>query len=275
MLNLQKLQKRPKAFHALTGVSPDKFNDLLKKLEPLWQKAEFKRKNWKGRKRKIGAGRKQKLSLEQSLFLLLLYYRTYVNHMFLGMIGGVDDSRICKYFKRLEPVIAQIFKIPQHKIDLSEEEILEIIVDATEQNTEKRGGSGYSGKKKQQTVKTQVSVDKKGRIIHVTKTYSGNIHDKKVYDKEILKVPKKVKLKGDLGYIGTRCETPVKKPKNRSLTKAERDFNKKFNSGRIVVEHTFAHLKKFHILKDRFRNDISRYNLIFKNICGIRNMVIA
>lgn len=275
MLNLPKLQKKPKSFHALTGMSPDKFNDLLKKVKPLWQKAEFKRKNWKGRKRAIGGGRKQQLSLKESLFLLLLYYRTYVNHLFLGMIANIDDSKICKYFARLSPVLAQVFKVPQSKVDLSEEEILEIIVDATEQNTQRRKGSGRSGKKKQQTVKTQIGVNKKGKILNVTKTYPGNVHDKKVYDQEILKIPKEIRLKGDLGYVGTRCETPIKKPKSRSLTMKEKEFNKAFGSTRIIVEHVFAHLKKFHILQDRFRNNISRYNLIFKNVCGIRNMVMS
>jgi len=275
MLNIPKLLTKPKSFHSLIGLSPDQFNNLLKKIKPLWQKAEFKRKNWEGRQRRIGGGRKARLSLEQTLFLLLLYYRTYVNHVFLGMIGNINDSKICKYFSRLNPLLAQVFRIPQNKVSLSEDEILEIILDATEQSTERRKGSGYSGKKKQQTVKTQICIDKKGKIIHVTKSYSGNIHDKKIYDKQKLKIPKHIKIKADLGYVGTRCETPVKKPKSRSLTMTEEQFNREFNSSRIIIEHVFAHLKKFHILKDRFRNNISTYNLIFKNICGIRNMVMA
>lgn len=278
MLNIEKLSKRPKVFHSLCGMSPDQFNSLLKKLEPLWQKAELKRKSWKGRKRKIGGGNKYKLSLEQMLFILLLYYRTYTNHIFLGMIANVDDSRICRYFSKLEPVLAKIFKISQKKINLTEDEILELIVDATEQETEKRKGTGYSGKKKKQTIKTQIHINPNGKIKAVSKSSPGNIHDKKVYDKSktyatIRGKPEKVKKKGDLGYLGTECMLPVKKPKNRNLTEKQKQFNQQFSKERIIIEHTFAHLKKFHILQDRFRNNISKYNLIFKNICGIRNFI--
>ena len=182
MLNVSKLATKPNIFHSLTGVSPTKFKLLLQKLEVLWQESEFKRKNYSGRKRKICGGRKRKLTLEQSLFLLLMYYRTYVNHLFLGMVGNIDDSKICKYFALLEPLLAQEFRVSERKINLSKEEILELIVDATEQPSQKRPGSGYSGKKKRQTIKTQIHVNIQGKIKSVSKSYAGNIHDKKVYD---------------------------------------------------------------------------------------------
>lgn len=63
--------------------------------------------------------------------------------------------------------------------------------------------------------------------------------------------------------------------RKHSLTMKEKEFNKALGSKRIIVEHVFTHLKKFHILQDRFRNNISKYNLIFKNVCGIRNMVMS
>lgn len=280
MLNIEKLSKKPKVFHSLCGLAPDKFNDLLLKLEPLWKEAELKRKSWKGRKRKIGGGIKPKLTLAQKLFMLLLYYRTYTSHVFIGMIADIDDSNVGRNINPLEPLLAKIFKIPQRKINLTEEEILELIVDATEQETERRDGSGYSGKKKKQTVKTQIHVTPDTDIEAVSKSYAGNIHDKKVYDTCqtycIVKGKlKRVKKKGDLGYIGTECSTPIKSSKLHKLTDEEKLFNKLFSSQRIVIEHVISFLKKFHILSDRFRNKISRHNLIFKNIAGIRNFITA
>lgn len=280
MLNIEKLSKKPKVFHSLCGLTPDKFNDLLLTLKPLWEKAELKRKNWKGRKRKIGGGIKPKLTLGQKLFMLLLYYRAYTNHVFIGMIAGIDDSNVGRNINPLEPLLAKIFKIPQRKINLAEEEILELIVDATEQETEKRNGSGYSGKKKKTTVKTQIHIAADADIKAVSKSYSGNVHDKKVYDKSktycIIKGKlKRVKKKGDLGYIGTECETPIKSSKFHKLADEEKLYNKLFSQKRIIVEHVISFLKKFHILSDRFRNKISRHNLIFKNIAGIRNFITA
>ena len=280
MLNIEKLSKKPKVFHSLCGLTPDKFNELLLKLEPLWEEAELKRKSWKGRKRRIGGGTKPKLTLSQKLFMLLLYYRTYTNHIFIGMIADIDDSNVSRNINPLEPILAKIFKIPQRKVAFSEEEILELIVDATEQETERRNGSGYSGKKKRQTIKTQIHITPDGTLKAISKSYSGNIHDKKVYDISktyciVGKNSTRVRTKGDLGYIGTECEIPIKSSKHHKLTEEEKLLNKQFSQKRITVEHVISFLKKFHILNDRFRNKISRYNLIFKNIAGIRNFITA
>lgn len=275
MINLQKLYKKPKVFQRLTGLTPDKFQALLKELEPLFNEAELKRKKTSDRKRKIGGGRKQSLSLGQSLFMLLLYYRTYTNHMFISMVMGIDDSNVCRYFRKVQPLLAQIFRIPERKINMTEDEILELIIDATEQDSEKRNGSGYSGKKKTRTVKTQIIVTPKGKIKSVSKSVPGNMHDKKLYDKTCAWTTIHVKRKGDLGYVGTSCQTPIKKQKNKPLTTNQKQFNKQFNKTRIIVEHVFAHLKKFNILNHQFRNPINNYNLIFKNIAGLRNWQLA
>lgn len=146
MINLQKLLQKPNTFQRLTGLSPDKFTELLLKLTPRFDEAEKKRLSRPDRKRAIGAGNKRKLTLPQALFLLLLYYRTYINHIFIGMLGSIDDSNVGRYFGKIEPLLASIFRIPERHVDLSEKEILELIVDATEQETERRKGTGYSSK---------------------------------------------------------------------------------------------------------------------------------
>lgn len=275
MINLQKLYKKPIVFQRLTGLTPDKFQYLLIRLEPLFSESELKRKKTNNRKRKVGGGRKQSLSLGQALFMLLLYYRTYTSHMFISMLMGIDNSSVCHYFKRIQPLLAQIFRIPERKIKMSEDEILELIIDATEQESQKRKGSGYSGKKKRNTVKTQIMVTHKGKIKSVSKSVPGNMHDKKLYDNTKAYTTIKVRRKGDLGYIGTICKTPIKKKKNIPLTQEQKEFNKQFSRTRIGVEHVFAHLKKFNILNHKFRNPINNYNLIFKNIAGIRNLQLA
>lgn len=275
MINLQKLYLRKKTFHRLTGLTPSKFQELLSKIEPLFKEVELQKKLSIDRKRKIGGGRKSKLSLGQMLFALLVYYRTYSNHVFIGIMVGIDDSNVCRYFRKVEPLLAQVFRVPERKIDMSQEEILELIIDATEQETEKRDGSGYSGKKKKQTVKTQIVVTPEGKIKSVSKSIKGNIHDKKLYDQTKFYTDKKVTKKSDLGYVGTECQTPIKKPKGKYLTPEQKRYNQQFSKERIIVEHIIAHLKKFRILSYKFRNRISSYNLIFKNIAGLRNFVTS
>jgi len=271
MINLQKLIKKPKVFKRLTGLSPDKFKQLVAELEPRFQKADFKRKDYSGRKRRVGGGNQFKLSVSQALFMLLLYYRTYVFHVFLGPLFGIDESNVCRYFKRIEPLLAGIFKIPERKIKMSEQEILDLIFDATEQETEKRPGSSWSGKAGKNTIKTQIIVNSKGRIKSISKSIKGSVHDKKLYDKARVFTSIKVKRKADLGYVGTSCQIPIKKQPHQELTEKQKQFNEQFSQERIIIEHAICHLKKFKILSYKFRNRLNNYNLIFKNIAGLRN----
>lgn len=279
MLNVHKLARRPKVFHALCGLPPERFFALLHDLEPRWNAAEDARKHWRGRKRAVGGGDKPKLSLAHALFMLLLYYRTYTNHVFVGLVVGIDDSNVGRYFHRLEPVLAGVFAIPEKKITLTEDELWELIVDATEQETERRPGSGFSGKRKRQTVKTQIHVTPRGVIKAVSLSVPGNIHDKTVYDhaKPTIRDERgrflHVRTRGDLGYLGTRCELPVRKPRGHHLTVEDKNANRAHARQRIPVEHTIAHLKKFRILADRFRNTMPGYNVVFRNICGLRNLL--
>ena len=145
----------------------------------------------------------------------LLYLRTYTPYVFVGLVFGIDDGSVTRYFQKLRPLMYQKMKsLTIKKIAISEEEILKLIADATEQETERRDGSGYSGKKKKQTVKTQVVVDRLGQIRHVSSSVPGNRHDKKLYDETGIQAGL-----GDLGYLGTNLLVPFKSSKLRQLTK--------------------------------------------------------
>lgn len=269
------LKQSPKIFRTLTGITPEKFDEICEKLVPLYEKYEIKRLSRPNRQRAISINGKYKLSLEDKLLMLLMYYRLYVNHIFLGFIFNINNANVSRNINPLQPLLANIFKIPERKIEMAEEEIMEIIIDATEQETQRRKGSGFSGKKKRNTIKTQIVVTPEGKIKSISKSVKGNIHDKKLYDNTKIFASVKVKKKADLGYVGTSCQTQFKKQKGKELTNKEKEFNKQFSKERIVVEHVLAHVKKFKILGDKFRNNINTYNLIFKNIAGIRNMMLV
>jgi hypothetical protein len=272
-MNITKLKQSPKTFSRIFGIKPDAFDELVLKIEPLWQKAEVKRLRHK-RKIKKGSGRKYLLSLEESVAMLLLYTRSYSTHIFLSALFEIHDSAICRYFARLRPVVELVFDIPTQKTNLREEEILKLVVDATEQRTERRGkGSGYSGKKKAETIKTQIVVDKKGTIRHISDSVPGNIHDKKLYDQSGIKLPDNTK--GDLGYLGTNLTIPHKSSKLHSLTKTQNLFNERHSRKRIIVEHVFAFLKCWGILANRFRGHLEHYHQYFVIVCGLYNLARA
>lgn len=252
------------------GITPEQFDELLSKIEPRWKKAETKRLRHP-RKIKQGSGRKFKLTLEQNLAMLLLYTRAYVTHVFLGVVFHIDDSQVGRYFRKLRPVVEAVFVLPTQKLDLREEEIMQLIVDATEQRTERRDqGSGYSGKKKTHTIKTQLVVNRHGDILHISKSVHGQIHDKKLFDASGVQLPDTAQ--GDLGYLGTNLTIPLKASKLHPLTERQQRRNQRFSRKRIVVEHVFASLKAWHLLADRFRGALTHYQNYFRIVCGIRNL---
>jgi hypothetical protein len=269
-MNIAKLKQHPRTFTRLFGIPPDQFDTLVEQVRPLWLKAESKRLRHP-RKIKKGGGRRYKLALEENVAMLLLYTRTYATHIFLSALFDTHESGICRYFARLRPSLTFVFHLPTKKIDLTEEDILKLVVDATEQRTERRQrGCGYSGKRKAHTVKTQIVVDQKGDIRHVSLSIPGNIHDKKLYDQSGVTLPDNAL--GDLGYLGTNIAIPCKSSKLRPLTQRQKDRNTRHSRKRIIVEHVFASLKAFRILADRFRGSLAHYHEYFLIVCGLRTL---
>jgi len=279
-----RFQRRPRTFRAMTGLSKEKYNELLSELVPLYENSELKRLSTSKRQRKVGGGRKKELLLEDQLMMLLMYYRLYISQEFLGIIFNLHNCNVSRQINYLSPLLAQIFKIPTKKVSLSEaelteEEIISFFVDATEQQIErpkKRQKRYYSGKKKKHTLKNQIITDKKGKIRAVTKSVPGKKHDKKLFDETRPNLPENSNLTGDLGYYGAdEIILPNKKQKGKELTKEEKQFNKELSKQRITVEHSFGKMKIYQILSQRFRNQRSKHSLIFKNIAGLHNLMFA
>lgn len=291
MSHSDRLRRSPGVFRQLTGITPTAFDHLLAQLTPRYEQAEARRKDRPGRKRRPGGGRKHALSLADRLLMLLIYYRIYVTHAFLGFLFGLDDSAIGRNINPLQPLLAGIFRIPERRVELTEDEIRELFFDATERPT-RRPEHGqrayYSGKKKRHTLKTQVVVvrrkkppgpgaekPRRVRIAAVSPTFPGKVHDKKVYDATRVVGPPGVKGTGDTGYVGTALETPTKKPPGGQLTARQKAGNRRVSRRRIVAEHGIGKMKVWRIAAERYRNPVNRQTLIMQNVAGLHNLMFA
>ena len=171
MIRYSKISRRPQIFSHLFSASPSQFEKILQKTMPLWEEKvinKYKR-----------CGRPHKLELSEMLLGVLLYYRSYITQEFVGYLFGLDNAQICRFVRKLEPILAGVFCISKQK-KLSKEEVECLIIDATEQPIErpKRGQKPYySGKKKHHTLKTEIRINTKGRIVHVSKSLPGSVHD--------------------------------------------------------------------------------------------------
>lgn len=274
-----RLSRKLGTFERLAGLSVPKFSQLLKDIAPIWVEAEHKRLSKAPRKRDIGAGNSYKLPLCDILLMLLIYYRTYITHEFLGFLFKLDNSNVGRCINRLNPCLAKHFRIPERKI-ISKEEAETLFFDGTEQpiqrpKKKKARKSCYSGKKKRHTLKIQAVSNDKEEIRAVSKSLHGRKHDKKIYDQTRVVCPPNSQKVGDTAYIGTSLKTPHKKPKGGELTTEQKQENREISSKRVVVEHAIGRMKRFQILAQRFRNPRKSHTLIVKNIAGLANLAAA
>ena len=290
MGHANRLLKTPATFRRLTGITPVAFQRLLTELATADQRDRNRRASRAGRQRKAGAGRKPALPLADQLLMLLIYYRTYVPHVFLGFLFGLDDSNVSRSNRRLEPLLAGVFRIPERKVVLGRDEIRELFFDSTERPTARpvRGQKRfYSGKKKRHTLKTQVVVARvrkrpgvagqrrRVRIVALSSTFPGSTHDKKVYDRTGVVIPPGVKGYGDTAYIGTGLKTPRRKPREGVLTPRQKAGNRRVSKRRIVVEHGIGKMKVWRVAAERWRNPRRRHTLMMKNVAGLHNRMFA
>jgi hypothetical protein len=224
---LNKLIKNQTKFQRVFGLTIKQLNLLVKRIEPLWIEAEEKRLTRSNRKRGIGAGRPYSLvTLEQKVMVVLMYYRQYTTQEVLGLITGIDQGTISRLLQKMLPLIEKAADaslktyLEEAKANLQRKRIsdvqdfltqypdlADVSTDATEQecyratNYEEQK-KHYSGKTKQHAMKTQISVSASGRILDVSESYPGSVHDKTIMDQEktVAKFHEKVPQRHDSGY---------------------------------------------------------------------------
>lgn len=233
-----RLSKRPEMFRSFTGLEVSEFDSLRSRVEPRYAEYERRRLSREDRKREMGAGRPFKLPLEDRLLMLLMYYRTYVTSILLGFVFNLDQSNVLKDARMLEPLVKGCIPLPQKLHDMvrrarTPEEVekffpgFKAFIDATEQEIPRpkdatRRRTHYSGKKKRHTVKTQLTVNSEGLILHRTDHARGRRHDLDIYRERHPSLPKEVEQDFDKGVRrrdeilpGPEVRHPVQKEGSR------------------------------------------------------------
>jgi len=306
VLSYERLSQRPQTFRSFTGLDVSEFDEVYEEVESRDYDYERERLSREGRKNEVGGGRPFKLELEDRLLMLLIYYRLYVSSMLAGFLFDVDHSTILRDIRILEPLVRECLPLPKKMQKLTRrlrtiEEVEEFFpgfkafIDSTEQEIPrpkdaKKRKTHYSGKKRRHTVKTQLTVNSKGLIVHKTNHARGRRHDLDLYREHHPDLPKDVEQDFDRGYDGVRkyfpnlrCAIPFKRrgrgkghrgEKAPDLTPEQKEFNSQLSSERVVVEHTISRLKKFRIMTDEFRNRLRSYDVMTDIVSGLVNLRI-
>jgi len=268
-LTYARLSKHPHSFMRISGLSLEAFNKLVTKIGPSFDQLEAK---------KLCHGRPSHLpTLEDKLLCVLMYYRTYVSHVFLGYLFNLHNSNICRLLRKMEPLLAKKISIKKDR-SLTAEKVMRILVDVSEQPTQrptKRQKQSYSGKKKRHTIKTEIAIGEDGRILSVSKPHKGRVHDFRIRKGEKPLPRESLKL-ADSGYQGwqrlqSNVIIPYKKSKKKPLTKEQKEHNRKLASTRMKVEHKIREIKVFRIMSEVYRNFQKKYNLRFNIVAGLVN----
>ena len=113
--------------------------------------------------------------------------------------------------------------------------------------------------------------DNNKRILAVGPAQDGSRHDKRIFDESRVVKPPDMMVLGDLGYLGTDFEIPIKKPKKKELPKHDKAYNHWHSGLRVGVEHAIGRMKKFRIFADIHRNN-GLQNMIAKNVAALANI---
>jgi hypothetical protein len=291
------LARHRELFPAVIGITHKQFREILVKFSSHLQRTEDAKAYHKQRIRIPGGGRKAKYQSDAAkLFLLLFYYKVYPTFRVAQVFFQLDKRNIQLWIRFLEPVLWQTLgyqlQLPLVKARYLDDVIeicpalKEFIVDGTERSVRRPKDSVkqtqyYSGKKKLHTVKNQLIVNPRTRkIIAVSRTVEGKLHDKKLMEQDLLYFycPPQSRGLGDSAYQGTdtlcsrlKMVVPVKKPPGQELTPEEKETNKKLSQIRVRVEHPIAYLKHFNILKQQFRNNLQYAHQPFETLAALYN----
>jgi len=306
MMNYDVLSRKPSIFKSFTGLEVTEFDALYTKTQESHTAYEKKRLHREDRKRKIGAGHPFKLPLRDRLLMLLTYHRLYVTSTLLGFLFDLGQTNVLKNIRMLELLVKTVLPLPRklHRRaarlgTLDEVEALfpgfKAFLDATEQEIPRPKDKGkrrthYSGKRKRHTVKTQITVNADGLILHKTPHARGSRHDYALFKWRHPRLPGEVCLGMDLGYDGVQNDYPglnalvpfkrrgpgrgKRGVKAKELTCEQKAFNQRLSGERVVVEHTISRVKKFRIMALEFRNRLRHYDVMTDIVCGLVNLRI-
>ena len=272
-MDIEKILSNRRMSMALVGLTKDKFYELLLTFE----KILFENLNNKRRKRVVGGGRKGNIKeAKQKLFFILFYMKNYPTFDVCAFLFGSSKTSTCDWMHDILPILEKALgrklSLPKRQLRTPEEffalfpGVKEVMLDGVERPTirskkNKTQSKHYSGKKKRHTRKNLILTDSKKKILLVTPSKHGRVHDKKMSDKNALasKIPEEVSLLTDTGFQGIQKQhlntlIPKKRPRGGILTDTEKAWNSLISSTRIVVEHAIGGMKRFKCISQIFRN---------------------
>lgn len=294
------LSSHPHVFQSMTGLRLNEFTLLWWELKATLQSERLNRLARPNRKRVLGGGDKPKLDERDQLLMTVIWLRVYPTNEVLAYLFGVSDSTVSRVVNRVMPLLAasgkDTFKMPdpkrKHRRQLDElvNQVpdLDVVIDSFEQRVQRHrdrteADRYYSGKKKQNTLKSQLTVDAySGMIVHVSESVVGPTSDLKLLEDSglVQALPEGLNGGGDLAYVGInvllpgRGFTPRRKPRDKPRPAEDVVYNTAFSRKRIIVEHSIGRVRRYEALSQPDRHHRKLHNERVQAACGLANRQI-
>jgi transposase len=298
ILRYGELSRHRSVFQSMTGLQVAEFDQLVVDLEGRFLVAEESRLRRSDRERAPGGGDKPALDLRDQLLLSVVWLRSYPTHEVLGYLFGVSDSSVSRYVNRVVPLLAAAGRDTMKRPDpgrkrrkaldelLAETPGLAVIIDSFEQRVQRpkdrtEADGYYSGKKRQHTLKSQVTVDEEtGEVVDISDSVPGPTADITLLKQSgvLERLPDGVGGIGDLAYVGADkllegCPfgTPRRKPRGKARPPEDIAFNRAFSRRRITVEHTIGRMRRFQSLTQTDRHHRHLHTARTQAVAGLVN----
>ena len=216
-----------------------------------------------------GTGRRWGLSLADRVLLVAVYYRTNLTFRQVALLFGISKSAANRVVDHLAPLLALSPVTRKHSPDTV------LIVDGTLVPTHDRTMSA-SSKNYRYSVNMQVVIDANTRlVVAVGEPTPGNRNDCRAYtDSGVDQQCRGAKVMADGGYQGnSEVIMPYRKPRDGEppLPQWKDDLNTVHKRVRARVEHAFAHMKSWNILRNCRRKRDGVYQAT-RGIALMRNL---
>ncbi|NEQ25899.1 MAG: transposase, partial [Microcoleus sp. SIO2G3] len=193
--------------------------------------------------------------------------RQYPTHEVLAYLFGVSDSTVSRIIQRILPILEQsgrdTMRLPKpgkkqrRSLDalLKNTPELAVVIDSFEQRVQRHkqpdeAHKYFSGKKKQNTLKSQVAVDEQtGQVVAVSQSVYGPTADIELLKQSGLleQLLDGVGAIGGLAYMGIDklhpqglAAAPRRKPRGKTRPVEDVRYNRAFSRRRIIVEHNWT-----------------------------------
>jgi hypothetical protein len=129
-------------------------------------------------------------------------------------------------------------------------------------------------------VKNLLLINATLRIVFLSETAPGSVHDKRMADTTPYPLPARSQLLQDLGFQGFTLEgveilQPTKKPRGKELTPTQKADNREIARRRVRIEHVNSSVKRCRMLKETIRmwKDGMR-DMVMEIGCALHNLRI-